>query len=136
MVTVPGTITSHLTRNMFILTFLWLVDVSCASVLQLHVHHFKQHINKDSEEVFNHSNNAKLFLGDEAEDFEKLYPEETKKRLGMIVDRIDADADGLVSVEELTSWIDYIHKDHIKRDVAREWGNRNLDKVENISWDR
>ena len=121
---------------MLTLPFLCLVHISCASVLQLNVQHFKEHINKDPEKVFNHSADGKLFLGDEAENFQKLYPEETKKRLGMIVDRIDADADGQVSVDELTEWIDYIHKDHIKRDVEREWVNRNPDKVEKLSWSR
>ena len=129
-------ITSQLHTAMLILAFASLLDFTCGSVLQLHAQNFKQHVNKDFQEVFNHSNNAKLFLGDEAENFEKLYPEETKKRLGVIVERIDGDGDGLVSVNELTNWIDYIHKDHIKRDVAREWVNRNPEKVEILSWDR
>ena len=97
---------------------------------------FKQHVHKDHQEVSNHSNDAKLFLGDEAENFEKLYPEETKKRLGIIVERIDTNEDGLVTVEELTTWIDFIHKDHIKRDVAREWAARNHEQIEMLSWDR
>ena len=83
-----------------------------------------------------HSNTSKLFLDDEATNFEKLYPEETKKRLGKIVNRIDVDQNGLVSAEELTNWIDYIHKNHIKRDVQREWIIRNPDKTEKISWSR
>ena len=112
------------------------MEISHGSVLQFNYQHVKQHIHQDAQEVFNHSVNAKLFLGDEADDFEKLYPEETKKRLGLIVERIDTDSDGLVTVDELTNWIDYIHKDHIKRDVVREWANRNKDNLENLSWER
>ena len=113
-----------------------LIGISHGSVLQINSQHFKQHVHKDNQEVPNHGNDAKLFLGDEAENFEKLYPEETKKRLGMIIERIDTDDDGLVTVEELTTWIDFIHKDHIKRDVAREWSSRNQEQLEMLSWDR
>jgi len=105
-------------------------------VLQLNPQHFKQHVGKDHTELVGHSNTSKLFLDDEATNFEKLYPEETKKRLGKIVNRIDVDQNGLVSAEELTNWIDYIHKNHIKKDVQREWISRNPDKTEKISWSR
>lgn len=70
----------------------------------------------------------------EAEDFQKKFPEETKRRLGVLVDKFDKDKDGNVTVEELTSWIDLIHKDHIRRDVEREWKIRNPDQVQNLPW--
>ena len=77
---------------------------------------------------------AKMFLIDEAEEFIKKHPEETKKRLGDIVKKMDKDRDGLVTVEELTVWIDFIHKDHIRRDVEREWRIRNPDMVSPLPW--
>merc|ERR1712183_510330 len=77
---------------------------------------------------------AKHFLIDEAEEFTRLYPEETKKRLGQLVTKIDSNRDGLVGVGELTDWIDLIHKDHIRRDVEREWLTRNPDQVDKLSW--
>ena len=77
---------------------------------------------------------AKMFLIDEADDFIKKHPEETKKRLGGIVEKMDKDRDGLVTVEELTTWIDFIHKDHIRRDVEREWRIRNPDQVSPLPW--
>jgi len=77
---------------------------------------------------------AKHFLIDEAEEFTRLYPEETKKRLGQLVTKIDSNRDGLVGVGELTDWIDLIHKDHIRRDVEREWLIRNPDQVDKLSW--
>ena len=77
---------------------------------------------------------AKMFLNDEADDFIKKHPEETKKRLGIIVEKMDKDRDGLVTVEELTAWIDFIHKDHIRRDVEREWRIRNPDQVSPLPW--
>ena len=77
---------------------------------------------------------GKMFLIDEAEEFTKLYPEETKKRLGLLVNKIDTDRDGLVSLDELTEWIDFVHKDHIRRDVEREWKIRNPDQVDKLTW--
>ena len=77
---------------------------------------------------------AKMFLIDEAEDFTKKYPEETKKRLGVIVEKMDGDRNGLVTVLELTTWIDFIHKGHIRRDVEREWKVRNPDQVSPLPW--
>ena len=77
---------------------------------------------------------AKMFLIDEAEDFTKKHPEETKKRLGVIVEKMDVDRNGLVTLLELTTWIDFIHKDHIRRDVEREWKVRNPDQVSPLPW--
>ena len=48
--------------------------------------------------------------------------------------KMDEDRDGLVTVEELTTWIDFIHKDHIRRDVEREWRIRNPDMVSPLPW--
>ena len=48
----------------------------------------------------NQSERSKLFLVDEVEEFQKLYPEETKKRLGLIVNKIDEDKDGKVTIKE------------------------------------
>ncbi|MGH0154917.1 UNVERIFIED_CONTAM: hypothetical protein FKN15_037558 [Acipenser sinensis] len=45
------------------------------------------------------------FLGkEEATTFDQLTPEESKERLGKIVDRIDGDKDGYVTTDELKSW--------------------------------
>ena len=47
----------------------------------------------------------KAFLGDEAEVFKSLTPEESKARLGEILEKVDTNKDGFVSVEELRVWI-------------------------------
>ena len=72
---------------------------------------------------FDHDYDHEAFLGEEqAHEFDELTPEESQRRLGMIVDRwfclsstqvyefiirIDADADGIVSVDELGKWIKF-----------------------------
>ncbi|KAK0425019.1 hypothetical protein QR680_008986 [Steinernema hermaphroditum] len=40
-----------------------------------------------------------------AEKFDELSPEESKRRLGVIASKMDADADAFVTVNELTDWI-------------------------------
>lgn len=38
-----------------------------------------------------------------------------------IVDKIDKDADGFVSQDELKSWIEYTQKKYIQDDVENQW---------------
>ena len=45
------------------------------------------------------------FLGQQAEEFKTLTPEKSKVRLAAILERVDSNQDGLVSVEELRVWI-------------------------------
>ena len=54
-----------------------------------------------------HDYDHEAFLGDEAAEFDELSPEESQRRLGEIVDRIDVNSDGQVSVEELQQWIHF-----------------------------
>ncbi|KAK6626359.1 hypothetical protein RUM43_006670 [Polyplax serrata] len=61
------------------------------------------------------------FLGEEAKTFDQLSPEESKRRLGVIVDKIDKDTDGFVSQDELKSWIEYTQKKYIQDDVENQW---------------
>ena len=61
--------------------------------------HFDGH--GDHNEAFDHE----AFLGDEAEEFKHLTPEEAAVKLGIVVDKIDADHDTVITEEELTFWI-------------------------------
>ena len=110
------------------LTLFLLPTLSLASVMNVASLQYRHQVNTVN------TDRAKHFLIDEAEEFTRLYPEETKKRLGQLVSKIDSNRDGLVNVAELTEWIDLIHKDHIRRDVEREWLTRNPDQVDNLSW--
>ena len=110
------------------LTLFLLPTLSLASVMNVASLQYRHQVNSVN------SDRAKHFLIDEAEEFTRLYPEETKRRLGLLVSKIDSDRDGLVGVGELTDWIDLIHKDHIRRDVEREWITRNPEQVDSLSW--
>ena len=110
------------------LTLFLLPTLSLASVMNVASLQYRHQVNTVN------TDRAKHFLIDEAEEFTRLYPEETKRRLGLLVSKIDSNRDGLVNDAELTEWIDLIHKDHIRRDVEREWLARNPDQVDNLSW--
>ena len=116
-------------RRLLVLLF---PSLSLASVMQVASLQYRHLVHLDSNTTT--AQQGKMFLVDEAEEFTKLYPEETKKRLGLLVNKIDSSRDGLVSLDELTEWIDFVHKDHIRRDVEREWRIRNPDQVDKLSW--
>ncbi|KAK7815021.1 hypothetical protein U0070_024364 [Myodes glareolus] len=76
------------------------------------------------------------FLGKEdSKTFDQLSPDESKERLGKIVDRIDSDGDGLVTTEELKVWIKRVQKRYIYDNVAKVWKDYDRNKDEKISWE-
>lgn len=76
------------------------------------------------------------FLGpDESKKFDGLTPEESRRRLGLIVDRIDENKDGLVNLSELKNWIAYTQRRYIEEDVSRVWKQHNPENNNTISWD-
>nr|XP_016993252.2 calumenin-B [Drosophila takahashii] len=76
------------------------------------------------------------FLGpDESKKFDGLTPEESRRRLGLIVDRIDEDKDGFVTLAELKNWIAYTQRRYIEEDVGRLWKQHNPENNTTISWD-
>jgi len=92
----------------------------------------------DQEHFINsHHNPAydhEAFLGEEAKTFEQLSPEESTRRLGLIVDKIDKDKDGFVTQEELKDWIKYTQQRYLRDDVERQWKSHNPDEKEQITW--
>ncbi|XP_032833855.2 calumenin-B-like [Petromyzon marinus] len=68
-----------------------------------------------------------------AREFRSLSPEESKERLGKIVDRMDVDGDGLVGQEELAAWIRQTQRRWLREDVEQRWRDPNGDG--RLSWD-
>ncbi|KAJ8373759.1 hypothetical protein SKAU_G00043390 [Synaphobranchus kaupii] len=88
----------------------------------------------DDAENFDYDHDA--FLGqEEAKTFDQLTPEESKERLGMIVEKIDANKDGYVTEEELKTWIKKAQKKYIYDNVDRQWKDFDLNNDGVISWE-
>lgn len=97
---------------------------------------FIHHKNHLEEGEHNPNYDHEQFLGvDEARKFDELPPEESVRRLGLIVDKIDEDKDGFVSKYELKQWILYTKRRYIDEDVNRQWQQINPNGNETITWE-
>ncbi|CAH3132502.1 unnamed protein product [Porites lobata] len=76
------------------------------------------------------------FLGEElAKEFEKLTPKESRRRLKMLVPRIDINKDGFVEEAELEIWIRHkMQKWTVHEDVDAIFRDRDLNGDDKISW--
>merc|ERR1711953_1298059 len=102
--------------------------------------HESHHLNTDSHlEADDHDHDLEFdhqaFLGDEAEQFKSLTPEESKERLSKIVLKIDVDNDTLIDLEELTKWIKETQARSVLRRTEDFWLTSNPDMKAELSWD-
>lgn len=76
------------------------------------------------------------FLGENnAKTFDQLSPEESRKRLGDIVDKINTNKDDFISFEELRLWIHQQQRSYIQEDVDRQWKSHNPDNKTLLRWE-
>ncbi|XP_052798595.1 calumenin-like isoform X3 [Mya arenaria] len=112
-----------------------LLTSSCCSALPPNKEHkdrvMDQKLSDKEHELNGEHNNDydhDAFMGEEASEFEDLTQEESQKRLGIIVDKIDKDHDGFVSEEELQQWIQYVQKKYVIEDTERMWKDHDLEE--------
>jgi len=75
------------------------------------------------------------FLGDQLNsELNQLGPEESKRRLGIILDKIDTDNDGLVTQEELKSWIVQVQREETSAESADQWKEMVAPGNNRLSW--
>jgi len=89
---------------------------------------------KEHHDDYDHDYDHEAFLGDEAGEFDDLTPEESQRRLAVIVDRIDTDGDGRVTVEELQQWIKFTQTRYVGEDVERQWESHKPEGKETVNW--
>nr|XP_039254291.1 calumenin-B-like [Styela clava] len=76
------------------------------------------------------------FLGKEtAKKFEELSGEESRRRLGIIFDKIDTDHDGIINEGEMEKWIGITQKRHIEEDTEKKMKRYDVDGDRKIKWD-
>ena len=96
--------------------------------------HGKPLSDKEHHDDLDHDYDHEAFLGDEAHEFDDLSPEESQRRLAMIVDKIDTNSDGYVSVEELRNWIKFTQNRYVSEDVEKQWSIHKPESKETINW--
>lgn len=95
-----------------------------------------EHFTNPHHNPHNPQYDHEAFLGeDQAKTFDQLPPEESRRRLGIIVDKIDDNKDGFVQMDELKNWISYTQNRYIEDDVERHWRDVNGTKDAVISWE-
>ncbi|XP_023259850.1 reticulocalbin-1-like [Seriola lalandi dorsalis] len=100
------------------------------------VHHDPELSRQAHEDNKSYQYDHEAFLGkEEAKTFDQLTPEESKDRLGKIVDRIDSDGNGYITTAELKAWIKRVQKRYVYENVAKVWTDYDLNKDNKISWD-
>lgn len=76
------------------------------------------------------------FVGsEEAKEFDKLAPEESKRRLGIVVDKIDKDEDGKITEKELEEWIVFTQSRYIREDSDKQFKAHDKNEDEKVSWE-
>nr|XP_043882903.1 reticulocalbin-2 isoform X2 [Solea senegalensis] len=76
-----------------------------------------------------------VLLGDEdTEEIKKLSPAEQKEKLIEIVKKIDTNADNLLSVEEITLWIQHVYRKYALDDAVERFAEFDLDKDGIVTW--
>jgi len=96
--------------------------------------HGKPLSDKEHHDDLDHDYDHEAFLGEEAHEFDDLSPEESQRRLAIIVDKIDSNSDGYVSVEELRNWIKFTQNRYVNEDVEKQWSIHKPESKETINW--
>jgi len=96
--------------------------------------HGKPLSDHEHNDDMDHDYDHEAFLGDQAHEFDDLSPEESQRRLALIVDQIDEDNNGFVSVQELRDWIKYTQSRYVTEDVEKQWLAHKPDNKETINW--
>ncbi|XP_035626560.1 reticulocalbin-3 isoform X2 [Oncorhynchus keta] len=119
---------------LFLILILEVVVAVPAKEKRVHRHSdLSDHAHDDST-GFQYDHEA--FLGkEEAKTFDQLTPEESKDKLGKIVDRIDTDKDGFVSHGELHQWIKHRQRRYIEENVLKHWKEYDQNKDGKIGWE-
>jgi len=76
------------------------------------------------------------FLGEEkAQEFDNLPPEESKRRLAIIAQKIDTDGNSEITEKELEDWIIKTQQRYIRDDTSKQFSIHDKDKNNEISWE-
>ena len=76
------------------------------------------------------------FVGsEEAGEFNDLSPDESKRRLGLIIDKIDKDSNGKITEEELEKWLIFVQTRYIREESEKQFQYHDTDQDGKIRWE-
>ncbi|MBN3314129.1 RCN2 protein, partial [Atractosteus spatula] len=75
-----------------------------------------------------------FFRNEDQDEIEKLSPEEQKRRLAVIVKKIDTDLDGFLTEGEISLWIQQVYRRYAVEDVAEKFLEFDKDGDGAVSW--
>lgn len=124
-----------LSCNVVVFLFSLLAAYSRATVEPHRDHLYKhEHFTDSKEHDVRYDHDA--FLGPDAQKFEEFPPEESKKKLEIIVRlNIDKNKDEKVSLEELEAWIERQRKGFMFENVSKNIKNEDKNGDRKISWE-
>ncbi|TKS73453.1 Proline-serine-threonine phosphatase-interacting protein 1 [Collichthys lucidus] len=96
-----------------------------------------KHLHEDhyTGEQHNPEHDMNILLGDEdTEEIKKLSPAEQRKKILEIVKKIDTNADGLLSAEEVTLWIQHVYRNYALDDARERFPEFDADKDGVVTW--
>lgn len=98
--------------------------------------HKDLHENHYTGQQHNPDHDMNILLGDQdTEEIKKLSPAEQKKKMMEIVKRIDMNADGLLSTEELTLWIQHVYRKYALDDAKERFPEYDINKDGVVTWE-
>ena len=96
--------------------------------------HMDSHYDDDGEHNVEYDHEAILGSRDLNKQYANLSPQEAKIRLDGIIKKIDTDADGSVTKEELSAWIIKSFKKLDEEDAQYKLTEQDHDEDGNVSW--
>lgn len=121
------------------------VVISCITLLILSTYAEESHRPKTHEDKLtdtehyvegehNPEHDHEAFLGDEKEAFDNLAPEEAKKRLRLLLKKVDTDNDNAITTDELTEWVKKVFKERSLHGVEKDIEDKDTDHNGLVSW--
>ncbi|XP_046893508.1 reticulocalbin-3 isoform X2 [Hypomesus transpacificus] len=120
-----------------LMSLVLLVGVTVAVPAQeKRIHRHSDLSDRDHDDATGFQYDHEAFLGkEEARTFDQLTPDESKDKLGKIVERIDTDKDGFVSHGELHQWIKHRQRRYIEENVDKHWKEYDQNKDGRVGWE-
>lgn len=92
------------------------------------------HISEEGEHNANFDHEAILGSAKEAEEFDQLSPEEAKKRLALLIKKMDLDHDEKIERHELKAWIIRSFKSLSEEDAQERFEDMDEDENKKVTW--